>query len=149
MLRRRLSHALHPCTKTMKLHHLLLHWINLKGLKSFLHQLGSVFTLRYLSLHPQQPYARVFIRFHLGPPEKWWDIIQISLDGVGRLMLNRLTHLPMTFSHHSYVLSTSNSSLQCYSSFPWSMAIKPFLWLRTTSSMLGWLWCIVISVTNG
>jgi len=51
-LRKKLSHALRPCIRLMKLHHLLLHWINLQRLRSFLHQLGSIFTLRYPSLHP-------------------------------------------------------------------------------------------------
>ena len=56
-------------------------------------------------------------------------------------MANRLTH-PLMISHHLFcVQSTSISWLHCPSSILYYMAIKPFLWLRTTSLMLEWLWC--------
>jgi len=81
--------------------------------------------------------------------EKWWDMIKISLDDVGRLMLNRLTNLLMIYCHCSCGQSIFDSSLPPHSLLPWSMAIKPFIWLKRTSSMLGWLWCNAVWLTNG
>ena len=75
-------------------------------------------------LHPkitkptsQWPCAKVFKRFHPVPAEECWDMIKISLGGVERLMLNKLTHLLMIFCYRSCFQSTSKSSLQCPSSF--------------------------------
>lgn len=87
------------------------------GLKSFFHQLGIIFTLRYPILHPHLPCIKVCTKFHVGLTEQWYAVIKISLDGAGRLILNKLTHLLMTFYHYSCIQRTSNSSLPCPSLF--------------------------------
>lgn len=125
-LRRTLSHAFLSYIRKLKLHPPLMKWINLQGLKSFLHQLGRAFTLRYPSLHPQRPCTKVFTRFYLGLVEKWSTTTKTLLDGATRLMHNILTHILIIFCYHFYVQSTSNSSFSCPSSFLQSMTIKPF-----------------------
>ena len=68
---RKMSPSFYPYIMLMKQYPLLLNWIHLQGLKFFLHQLESAFSLTYPSLNPQRPYAKVFTRFYQRLVEKW------------------------------------------------------------------------------